>query len=169
MVQALTLSKRSLSSPFFVQPSSLCSFTDRTISLFTIFLIKRMAVFTLCFHRIYSANSTGVSKSIFSYRYHPKVSDVDAMPVLTEVVNDHPLRNVANGYVISHPMRPTTSFPKIERAVTIFIEWAEPKMASVFRIIRRPLTIKSFQLLFCYSHMPIVPYAPLGNQGVNYV
>lgn len=164
MVQNLT-SNSVFGSPLLIESSAFFGTTYRAVSLFAIKSVKRVTVFAVSFLCV-NCTKTSTIKSIFFWCKKPKVVNLNAVSVATNMVNYHIFRYVTHGKIVRHPMSTSTLASKIESTVSVLIEVSLPKVATLFF---NPLTIKPFHFFRCVSIHTSLPFSPLMPSSISYV
>lgn len=147
--------------PFSTESFRLRCLADRTITLFAVFSVKWMTIFTMCPHSIYSRYRTRVDKTVLLRCYNPKMGNVNTVSILTNMVYKHTIRYITAIKVISHSMGASITMFIKKYAIAIFVQNTLPKMTLT---IGNPLTIEPFNI---FIHIPSIPYTPNVREGGN--
>lgn len=148
MVSKLTSNSIFLS-PFSDQAFLLGGVTNRTVSLFSIFPIKWMAIFTVSLFGIYSSQTSTI-KSVLSFGQNSKMIWANTGSVAAKMIDDHVLRYISLVKIVGYSMCSAVSSFKVKNPVAVSILWRLPQPAS-FSFDN--LVKKSFFVLFDIIHV----------------
>lgn len=165
MVSALTFNRGCFLSPLFAKSCSFSILADRAVSLLPILLIKWVSMFTVRLEGIPRRCRSRIDQCVLCRRDHSQMRRLNTMTILANMVNHHTVRYFAYIDKIRYTMRPTIFFPKVKRAVSVFIKRPLPQITSVFTVIRSPFTVEPRYFFGCSIHTPIVPYITLRSKG----
>lgn len=161
MVQALT-GYSIFATPFSSKSFRFFALAYRAVALFTILTVKRMAILTELSHSIHGRNRVRISQAILTRGYHSKMSRINTMSVLADVVNQHTLIDIPSSDEVCNTVRPPIELAEEKCAVSVSIERPSPKSTVA---VGNPFTIKPLKFLVSDVHGPIVPYMPCVNKG----
>jgi hypothetical protein len=141
-----------IDTPFLSKTAVLIAFADGAYPLFLAIcldkgFIKFVSVFAVRLTCINSWYRVAVGKCILSYCDQRKMLMINAPRVSTNVVNNHTRWYRAAGNKPCNPMGASTSFPKIESAVPVFVERTIPSIAAIAQYF--VFLTKSVQFAFC--------------------
>lgn len=156
MVSKLTHSFISNIAPLFTKHSSFFIRTNRAVSLFAIFFIKKMPMFAMSLNRVFISNRIRIGHSVFAMRNHTQMSRINTASIFAYMVNNHISRDISYMKIISHSMTPSSFFSKIKSAISVFVQSTLPQMT---RVNFYPFSIKSIKFVFCKS-FHVIQYTP---------
>lgn len=153
MVQKLTQNRISFQLPLLSKSLGFFSTANRTISLFSVFSVKRMTVLAKFLGSIYSSNGFRIFKSILLSSNASKMFRIYTRPISTNMVYDHAYRDISIFEIVSNSMS-TAKFPLIiKRAISISIKMILPNKTIINNFIKR--------LEPCYVLFHVIHYTPL--------
>src|SRR6185369_11932858 len=118
----------------------------RAISDASILSIKRMTLKAMSLLGVYRTSGVRIFKSILARGNQPKVGSINAVSVLTNMVNHHAVGYIAIFRVIGNSMRPSVLLSKVKHTIPISIEWPLPKFTTINVF---PLSIETILLSYC--------------------